>query len=140
MPLLILARVIQGIATGAAVGAIGAGMLDVDKAKGAIANSVAAPIGTAVGAVASGVLVQYLPFRTHLVYLVLLGVFVIQGVGVAFMRETSSARPGALASLRVQLALPRASAVRSCSPPRPWWPRGRSPVSTARSVRRSSTC
>ncbi len=107
VPALILARVIQGLATGAAVGAIGAGMLDLDKAKGAIANSVAAPIGTAVGAVASGVLVQYLPFRTHLVYLVLLGVFVLQGVGVAVMRETSSPRPGALASLRVQLALPR---------------------------------
>jgi MFS family permease len=107
VPALVLARIIQGLATGAAVGAIGAGMLDLDKAKGAIANSVAAPIGTAVGAFASGVLVQYLPFRTHLVYFALLGIFAAQGIGVALMRETSSPRRGALASLRVQIALPR---------------------------------
>ena len=105
---LLLIRVIQGLSTGAAVAAVGAGMLDIDRARGTIANSVSAPIGTALGAIGSGLLVQFLPAPTHLVYLVLFGVFVIQGVGVALMPETSSRRPGALASLRVSLALPAA--------------------------------
>ncbi len=108
VPELMVARIVQGLSTGAAAGAIGAGMLDIDKAKGTLANAVATPIGTALGALASGVLVQFLPWPTHLVYLVLFGVFVLQWIGVALMRETSSTRPGALASLRIQLSLPRA--------------------------------
>ena len=69
VPELMLARVIQGLATGSAVGAIGAGMLDIDRAKGTVANSVAPLIGTATGGLLSGFLVQYLPIPTHLVYL-----------------------------------------------------------------------
>ena len=107
VPMLLLARVIQGLSTGAAVGAVGAGMLDLDKAKGTIANSVAAPLGTATGALASGVLVQFLPAPTKLVYFVLFAVFIAQGVGVILMRESSSPRPGALASLKIQFGLPR---------------------------------
>src|SRR6266853_5783384 len=46
LPDLIAARVIQGLATGAAIAAVGAGMLDMDKARGAVANSVAPAAGT----------------------------------------------------------------------------------------------
>ena len=46
---LLLARVLQGLATGAALGAIGAGLLDLDRSRGALANAVATPIGTASG-------------------------------------------------------------------------------------------
>ncbi|SDO62714.1 Predicted arabinose efflux permease, MFS family [Nakamurella panacisegetis] len=99
-------RVIQGLSTGAAVAAVGAGMLDIDRSRGTIANSVSAPIGTAIGAIGSGLLVQFLPAPTHLVYLVLSGVFAVQAVGVALMPETSSRQPGALASLRVSFGLP----------------------------------
>src|SRR6185369_7512629 len=38
---LVAARVVQGLATGAAAGAVGAGMLDLDRAKGTVANAVA---------------------------------------------------------------------------------------------------
>jgi MFS family permease len=106
---LLLARVIQGLSTGAAVGAVGAGMLDLDKAKGTIANAVAPMTGTATGALVSGLLVQYLPAPTHLVYLAILAVFVLQGVGVALMPETSAPKPGALASLRPRFGVPRAA-------------------------------
>ena len=41
-------------------------------------------------------------------YLVLLGVFVLQAIGVLLMPETSSPSPGALASLRPQFAVPAA--------------------------------
>ena len=103
---LVVARILQGLSTGAAVGAVGAGLLDLDRARGTIANAVAPVMGTASGALLSGVLVEYLPQRTHLVYLVLLAVFALQGAGVVLMAETSARRPGAIASLRVQLALP----------------------------------
>ena len=109
VPMLLLARVLQGLSTGAAVGAVGAGMLDLDKARGTIANAVSAPIGTASGSLLAGVLVQYLPAPVHLVYLVLFVVFIAQAVGVALMAESSSSRPGALASLRIQFALPLAA-------------------------------
>lgn len=106
VPMLLLARILQGLSTGAAVAAVGAGMLDLNKAKGTIANAVAPLSGTALGALGSGLLVQYLPVPTRLVYLTLLGVFVLQWIGVALMQETSSPMPGALASLRPQFALP----------------------------------
>jgi len=67
---LLVARVLQGLTTGAALGAIGAGMIDLNKSRGTVANAVAPPFGTATGAIVAGVLVQFLPFRTHLVYIV----------------------------------------------------------------------
>lgn len=106
VPALLVARVVQGLSTGAAVGAVGAGLLDLDTSKGTIANAVAPVTGTATGALLSGLLVQFLPAPTHLVYLVLLGIFVIQALGVALMSETSTPRPGALASLRPHCAVP----------------------------------
>lgn len=109
VPELMIARVVQGLSTGAAVGAVGAGMLDLDKAKGTIANAIAPMTGTATGALTSGLLVQFLPAPTHLVYVALLAVFVLQGLGVALMRETSEPKPGALASLRPRFGVPKAA-------------------------------
>jgi uncharacterized protein (DUF427 family)/predicted MFS family arabinose efflux permease len=107
VPELLLARVIQGLATGAALGALGAAMLDVSRDKGTLANAVAPGTGTALGALASGLVVQYLPAPQHLIYLMLLAVFALQAVGVVLMRETVSAKPGVLASLVPEITLPR---------------------------------
>jgi predicted MFS family arabinose efflux permease len=108
VPTLFLARVIQGLSTGAALGAVGAGLLDLHRARGAIANAVAPITGTATGALGSGLLVQFLPDPTQLVYVVLAALLVLQLVGVVLMAETSTPAPGALASLKPQFALPRA--------------------------------
>jgi MFS family permease len=105
---LIGARVLQGLATGAAVGAVGAGMLDIDRTRGAIANAVGPMLGSATGGLVSGLLVQYLPAPTKLVYLVLGVVFVAQALGVLAMDETAPRRPGALAALRPRFVLPLA--------------------------------
>jgi predicted MFS family arabinose efflux permease len=105
---LVLARIIQGLATGAAVGAVGAGMIDLNKERGATANAVAPTFGTATGGILSGYLVQYLPAPTHLVYAVLCVIFVVQGIGVALMTDTIAPASGALASLKPQLNLPAA--------------------------------
>ncbi|MDN3359612.1 MFS transporter [Actinomadura sp. DC4] len=106
VPELLAARVVQGLSTGAALGAIGAGMLDVDRARGATANAVAPGMGTATGALMSGLLVRYLPAPTHLVYVALVGVFAVQAAGVLLMPETAPRRPGALATLRPEIRLP----------------------------------
>ena len=106
---LITARVIQGLSTGAAMSAVGAGMMDVDKMRGAVANSVAPAAGTALGAVLAGLMVHYLPAPTHLVYLVLAAVFVAQVIGIVLMPESMPPRVGAMASLRPQFSLPAAT-------------------------------
>jgi MFS family permease len=103
---LLVARVIQGLSAGAAVAAVGAGLLDLDRSRGAIANSIVPSLGTATGGLVAGVMVQYLPAPTHLVFLVLGAIFLLQGVGVYFMKETLAPRPGALASLKPQVSVP----------------------------------
>ena len=107
VPGLLIARVVQGLGTGAALGAIGAGLLDVDRERGTFANSVSPGMGTGSGVLLSALAVRYLPAPTHLIYLALMGVFVLQATGIILMRETASRAPGALASLRPEIRLPR---------------------------------
>jgi MFS family permease len=107
VPDLLIARIVQGLGTGAALGAIGAGLLDVDRERGTFANSVAPGMGTGSGVLLSALAVRYLPAPTHLIYLALIGVFVLQATGILLMRETVTRTPGALASLRPEIRLPR---------------------------------
>jgi MFS family permease len=58
VPNLLAARVIQGLATGAALAAVGAGMLDIDRERGTVANAVAPMAGTAIGGLLAGIFVQ----------------------------------------------------------------------------------
>jgi MFS family permease len=106
---LLVARVVQGLTTGAAVGAIGAAMIDLDKVRGTVANAVAPPFGSATGGIVAGVLVQFAPFPTHLVYIVFGLVFVLQALAIVFMTDSITPRGGVLASLKPQLRLPRAT-------------------------------
>ncbi|MEU3188278.1 MFS transporter [Streptomyces sp. NPDC006923] len=106
---LLIARVIQGLATGTAVGAIGAGMLDLDRVRGALANSFAPVLGTSLGALLSGLVVQYLSWPTHLIYLGLLTAFALEALGLTLMPETVTTKPGALASMKPEIKLPRAA-------------------------------
>jgi MFS family permease len=108
VPALLSARVVQGLSTGAALGAIGAAMLDMDRELGTFANAVAPGMGTASGAILSALAVRFLPDPTHLIYLALIGVLVLQAIAVTAMRETVTRAPGALASLRPEITLPRA--------------------------------
>jgi predicted MFS family arabinose efflux permease len=105
---LLIGRIIQGLATGTAVAAVGAGLIDIDKARGTVANSIAPISGTALGGLIGGLMVHFLPAPMHLIYAVLGVVFVVQAAGVVLMSESSSPLPGALASLKPKLALPAA--------------------------------
>lgn len=104
--MLIAARVGQGIATGLAASAVGAGMLDIDRERGAVANAIAPMLGTATGAILSGILVDHAPSPTTLIYALLGALYVMQFIGVLFIHETVAPRPGAWASLRPRIAMP----------------------------------
>lgn len=106
---LLLARFVQGLATGAALGAVGAGLIDLDGKLGPIANAIAPMAGTASGGVVAGLMVHFLPAPTSLVYLSLAVVFLAQAVGVSLMPETVARQTGALASVRPRFALPAAA-------------------------------
>jgi predicted MFS family arabinose efflux permease len=108
VPALLSARVIQGLSTGAALGAIGAAMLDLDRELGTFANAAAPGTGTASGAILSALAVRFLPDPTHLIYLALIGVLAVQAIAIVAMRETVSPAPGALASIRPEITVPRA--------------------------------
>lgn len=104
---LLTARVIQGLSAGAAIAAVGAGLLDLDKRRGAVANAVSPPMGTALGGIMAGLTVSLLPAPAVLVYLLFGAIFFAQGVAVLRMKETFRPRAGALASLRPQFSFSR---------------------------------
>lgn len=103
---LMVARVLQGLATGASMSAVGAGLIDIDRARGTVANAIVPMAGTAIGGLFAGVMIQFMPAPTQLVYIVLGVVFVLQGAAVVFIDETAQRRPGALASLKPQIGVP----------------------------------
>lgn len=70
---LIAARIVQGLATGAASSTLGAAMLDTNQASGSLINTVTAFTGTTIGALLAGALVTYAPAPTQLVYLIFPG-------------------------------------------------------------------
>jgi MFS family permease len=104
---LMAARIVQGLATGAALGAIGAAMLDIDRERGALANAMAPGLGTGSGALLSALFVRYLPAPTHLVYLMLIAVLGVQAAGVALLRETVTTSAVPASALIPDVRLPR---------------------------------
>jgi MFS family permease len=109
-PWLLAARVVQGIATGAAIGVLGAYLLDLQPADGrrlgSLVNSVAPAAGLGIGALGTGLLVQYGPYPTRLTFALLAGTFAVLAAVIAGLPETVRPVPGALASLRPRVAVP----------------------------------
>ena len=107
---LLAARVVQGIATGAAMTTLGAALVDLNPphapGRAGLINGIAPVAGLAVGALGCGALVQFAPSPTHFVYALLLLGMVLAGVVVGWMPETSVRRPGGAASLKPRLGVP----------------------------------
>jgi MFS family permease len=107
---LAIARVAQGVATGAAFTTLGATLVDLNPAhaptRAGLVNGVAPLGGLAFGALGCGALVQFAPAPTHLVYAVLLAGMVIAAAIVSRMPETSARRAGGRASLRPRVGIP----------------------------------
>ncbi|MEJ2866145.1 MFS transporter [Actinomycetospora sp. OC33-EN08] len=103
VPALIVARVLQGIATGAAITTLGATMVDLAPReaphRAGMVTGVGTLAGLAAGAVGAGALIQLAPAPTRLVWIVLLALLVVSAVVVAVLPETSTRRPGVWSSL-----------------------------------------
>ncbi|TVT19539.1 MFS transporter [Amycolatopsis acidiphila] len=107
---LFLARLVQGVATGAAMTTMAATLVDLNPphrpARAGVVNGIAPTSGLALGALGCGALIQFAPSPTHLVFALLLGAMVLAVAIVAAMPETSARRPGGLRSLLPRLGVP----------------------------------
>jgi MFS family permease len=106
-------RVVQGLATGAAVGVLGAYLLDLQPATGSrlgsLVNSAAATGGLGVGAAGTGVLIQYAPHPTRLIFAILTVAFLTLMLTTALLPETVARQTGAWAALRPRVSVPPAA-------------------------------
>jgi len=103
---LIAARAVQGIATGALTSTLGATILDSNREKGAMLNSLMPFFGMAAGALGASTLVTFAPAPLQLVYIVMLILFLALAAIVWQMPETASPMSGAWASLKPHIAVP----------------------------------
>jgi len=67
---LIAARAVQGFATGLATATLGAAIMDTDRSRGPVLNSITTFIGLTVGSLGGGALATYAPDPQQLVYAV----------------------------------------------------------------------
>jgi predicted MFS family arabinose efflux permease len=107
--MLMAARIVQGFATGIALPTFGATILDTDKSRGPLLNSITAFLGLTIGTLAAGALIAFAPDPTHLVYELLLAITVAGMLALAIMPETTPGRPGAMAAMRPQVSVPQAA-------------------------------
>lgn len=107
---LIAARVVQGIATGIASGALTAAVVEAaplsQKRLGAMISSVSPLAGLAVGALLTGLAIQVAAHPVGLVFGVLSAICVLGAVSTLFIPESAARRPGALASLVPRMSVP----------------------------------
>jgi hypothetical protein len=103
---LIAARALQGFATGLATASLGAAILDNDRSRGPILNSITAFCGLTAGSLGGAILVTYAPDPRQLVYLMLLALSAVEASILWFMPETAEVRAGAIASLRPHVNVP----------------------------------
>jgi MFS family permease len=107
---LIIGRVIQGLATGSAIGALSAGIIEgaatVSPGLAPMVTSSAPSFGLAVGAIGSSTLVQYAPAPLHLIYWVIIAALVIGAAATVWTPEPGARRPGAARSLVPVAAVP----------------------------------
>ena len=106
---LFAARVLQGLATGVASGALSAWLLDLEPVDerhlGSVIGGLAPIAGLALGALGSGLLVQYAPDPLHLVYWLLIAVYVAALVAIISMPDLVARRQGWVGSLRPRVAV-----------------------------------
>jgi MFS family permease len=106
---LILARAVQGFCVGTGTTALGAAILDTNRARGPLLNSVTAFLGLTAGALGAAALVTFAPDPLHMVYDVLLGLTIVMIALLWAMPESAAGKSGALSSLRPHVSVPHQS-------------------------------
>ncbi|GAA1482223.1 MFS transporter [Gordonia sinesedis] len=115
VPMLVAARALQGLATGAAIGTLTATIVDTQPTPrmGSATTGAAPAIGLAGGVGIAGVLVQYAPAPRILVYEVILGLFTAMLLALLIVPETSqrigfTSRRHLIGTIAPQASVPRA--------------------------------
>ena len=106
---LILARAVQGLCVGTGTTALGAAILDTNRARGPLLNSVTAFLGMTAGSLGTAALITFASDPLHRVYEVLLGLTVLMISLLWVMPESAPRKSGAWASLRPHIGVPRQS-------------------------------
>lgn len=100
---LVIGRVVQGIATGSVIGALSAGIIElaatVAPGVAPMVTTSAPSFGLAAGAICSSTLVQFAPAPLRLVYWVIIAALVVGAAATIWAPEPGHVRPGALRSL-----------------------------------------
>ena len=108
--ILIAGRLLMGLGAGLASSSLTSYIVDAAPARPAwlasVASSQTVMLGLAVGAIASGALVQFGPWPRDLVYLVVIGLLLLSIALVAVSPETAVPTPGAWRSLRPRVRVP----------------------------------
>ena len=103
---LILARTVQGLSVGVGTTAFGAAILDTNRARGPLLNSITAFLGMTAGSLGAAGLITFASDPLHRVYEVLLALTVLLVALLWVMPESTTRKTGALASLRPHVSVP----------------------------------
>jgi MFS family permease len=108
--ILIAGRLLMGLGAGLASSSLTAYIVDAAPARptwlASVASSQTVMLGLAVGAIASGALVQFGPWPRDLIYLVVVGLLLVSAALVAISSETVTPAPGSWRSLRPSVRVP----------------------------------
>ncbi|TDW79470.1 MFS transporter [Kribbella sp. VKM Ac-2566] len=108
--ILIAGRLLMGLGAGLGSSTLTAYIVDAAPTRPAwlasVASSQTVMLGLAVGAIASGALVQFGPWPRDLIYLVVIGLLLVSAGLVAISPETVTSAPGGWRSLRPSVRLP----------------------------------
>jgi MFS family permease len=108
--ILIAGRLLMGLGAGLASSSLTSYIVDAAPTRPAwlasVASSQTVMLGLAVGAIASGALVQFGPWPRDLIYLVVIGLLLVSVALIAVSPETATPTPGAWRSLRPSVRVP----------------------------------
>ncbi|MDQ3881380.1 MAG: MFS transporter, partial [Chloroflexota bacterium] len=108
---LFVARTLQGVATGIAIGALSAWLLDLapggNARLGSLVSGIGVIAGLGSGALVSSILAEVADDPVHLVYWLLVATYVAALLAILVVPDVVRRRPGWLASMRPDVGVPR---------------------------------
>ena len=104
--LIVVGRVLQGLASGAALGTLSAAMVESDAERGTAASAASPGAGSGSGALLSGLVVQFLPDPRQTIYLILAAILAIQALFVLRVIPRGQRRPLSWKAVSPRVAVP----------------------------------
>ncbi|PRA11887.1 MFS transporter [Arthrobacter sp. MYb211] len=108
---LLIARILQGIASGLGFGTLGAALLDYSPASRhrtvAMLNGAVPPAAIGLGALLSGILVQFAPYPFQIPYLAVAALLILALIPASLLKERHPRRHGVLRSLIPSVMIPK---------------------------------